>query len=69
MVAIFAWPTLTASEAFEQLAMTQTLGNDSGVEILTTRLPIRLDGKLLTNSRLAPKVRQHTESIQREFGL
>jgi CoA:oxalate CoA-transferase len=66
---VLDWPKLTASKAFEQLAMTQILRNDSGVEILTTRLPIRLNSKLLTSSRLAPKVGQHTESIQREFGL
>jgi CoA:oxalate CoA-transferase len=66
---VLDWPKLTVSEAFEQLAMTQILRNDKGVEILTTRLPIRLDGKLLTSPRLAPKVGQHTESIQREFGL
>jgi CoA:oxalate CoA-transferase len=66
---VLDWPKLTASEAFEQLAMTQILRGDSGVEIVTTRLPIRLNGKLLTSSRLAPKVGQHTESIQREFGL
>lgn len=66
---VLDWPKLTASEAFEQLAMTQTLRNDSGVEILTTRLPIRVDGKRMTSSRLAPKVGQHTASIQRKFGL
>lgn len=66
---VLDWSKLTASAAFQQLAMTQTLRDDSGVEILTTRLPIRLNGKLLTSSRLAPRVGQHTESIQREFGL
>jgi len=49
--------------------MTQTLRDGKGIEILTTRLPIRLDGDLLTSERLAPRVGQHTESIQREFGL
>ena len=66
---VLDWSKLTASAAFQQLAMTQTLRDDSGVEILTTRLPIRLNGKVLTSSRLAPRVGQHTESIQREFGL
>ena len=65
---VLDWPKLCASEAFEQLAMVQTLG-DGGIEILTTRLPIRLDGGLLTSERLAPRVGQHTETIQREFGL
>ena len=66
---VLDWPKLRASEAFRQLAMTQTLRDGKGIEILTTRLPIRLDGDLLTSERLAPRVGQHTESIQREFGL
>lgn len=66
---VLDWPKLCASEAFEQLAMVQTLGDERGIEILTTRLPIRLDGGLLTSERLAPRVGQHTETIQREFGL
>jgi CoA:oxalate CoA-transferase len=66
---VLDWPKLCASEAFEQLAMVQSLGDGRGIEILTTRLPIRLDGGLLTSERLAPRVGQHTETIQREFGL
>jgi CoA:oxalate CoA-transferase len=66
---VLDWPKLCTSEAFEQLAMVQALGDGRGIEILTTRLPIRLDGGLLTSERLAPRVGQHTETIQREFGL
>ena len=66
---VLDWPNLSASEAFKQLAMVQTLRDGRGIEILTTRLPIRLDGGLLTSERLAPRVGQHTETIQREFGL
>jgi CoA:oxalate CoA-transferase len=66
---VLDWPKLCASEAFEQLAMVQTLRDGRGVEVLTTRLPIRLDGGLLTSERLAPRVGQHTETIRREFGL
>jgi CoA:oxalate CoA-transferase len=66
---VLDWPTLCASEAFEQLAMVQTLRDGRGIEILTTRLPIRVDGSLLTSERLAPRVGQHTETIQKEFGL
>lgn len=66
---VLDWPELFASQAFEQLAMIQTLRDERGIEILTTRLPIRLDGSLLTSERLAPRLGQHTETIQREFGL
>jgi len=66
---VLDWPKLCTSEAFEQLAMVQKLGDGRGIEIFTTRLPIRLDGGLLTSERLAPRVGQHTETIQKEFGL
>ena len=66
---VLDWPTLRASEAFQQIAMLQTLTDDRGIEILTTRSPIRLDGNLLTSKRLAPSVGQHTEAIQEEFGI
>lgn len=66
---VLDWPELFASQAFEQLAMIQTLKDERGIEILTTRLPIRLDGSLLTSERLAPRVGQQTEAIQSEFGL
>jgi len=66
---VLDWPKLCGSEAFKQLEMVQTLTDGHGIEILTTRLPIRLDGALLTSEGLAPRVGQHTEQIQREFGL
>src|SRR6202022_3725405 len=62
---VFDLPKPCASKAFKQLSMVQTLRDGQGIEILTTRLPIRLDGSLLTNERVAPRVGQHTETIQR----
>jgi crotonobetainyl-CoA:carnitine CoA-transferase CaiB-like acyl-CoA transferase len=66
---VLDWPKLLASEAFRQLGMIQTLRDASGVEVLTTRMPIRLDHQSSTSSRLAPKVGEHTEIIKKEFGL
>ena len=66
---VLDWPKLCATQAFEQLAMLQTLKDGGGIEILTTRIPIRVDGILLTSERLAPWVGQHTEKIQKEFVL
>jgi CoA:oxalate CoA-transferase len=66
---VLDWPKLLASEALQQLAMLQTLTDGEGTEILTTRLPIRLDQNLLISERLAPKVGQHTKAIQAEFDI
>ncbi len=66
---VLDWPRLLESEAFQQLDMLQTLANGNGLEILTTRCPFRLDGKVLKNAKLAPKVGEHTELITKEFAL
>jgi CoA:oxalate CoA-transferase len=66
---VLDWPKLLAGEAFRQLDMVQILRDEANVEILTTRLPFRLDGNVLKNARLAPKVGQHNAIIEEEFGL
>jgi crotonobetainyl-CoA:carnitine CoA-transferase CaiB-like acyl-CoA transferase len=66
---VLDWPNLLSSDAMRQLQMIQKLTDCKGNEILTTRCPIRLDHTLLTNSGLAPKVGEHTVTIQQEFGL
>jgi len=66
---VLDWPKLFASEAFREIDMVQTLTDGQGIEVLTTRCPIRLDRKVVKSSQLAPGVGQHTEVIQKEFGL
>ena len=66
---VLDWPKLFATEAFRQLDMVQTLRDGTLAEILTTRLPIRLDGSVLKSEKLAPKVGQHNAVIEKEFGL
>ncbi len=66
---VLDWPALLASEAMRQLQMIQPLDGKRGCELLTTRCPIRLDQSMLTSSRMAPGVGEHTAAIQQEFGL
>jgi len=66
---VLDWPKLLKSEAFQQLDILQTLANGKGLEILTTRCPFRLDGRVLKSARLAPKVGEHTDLITEEFAL
>ena len=66
---VLDWPQLFESQGFQELDMIQTLSNEKGLEILTTRCPLRLDGRTLTNQKLAPKVGEHTEAITKEFDL
>jgi CoA:oxalate CoA-transferase len=66
---VLDWPALLASAAMQQLQMVQKLTGCNGDELLTTRCPVRLDRNLLTSTRLAPQVGEHTGAIQQEFGL
>ena len=66
---VLDWPKLLASEAIQQLQMIQTLSGGNGVEVLTTRCPLRVYHSVLSGGLLAPKVGEHTTAIQKEFGL
>jgi CoA:oxalate CoA-transferase len=66
---VLDWPKLFSSEAFREIDMVQTLTDGRGIEVLTTRCPVRLDRRILKSPQLAPRVGQHTEAIQKEFGL
>ncbi len=66
---VLDWPRLSAHPAFAALQMTQTIHAASGAAMLTTRCPIRIDGRRLTSSRGAPRLGADTEAIARELGL
>jgi crotonobetainyl-CoA:carnitine CoA-transferase CaiB-like acyl-CoA transferase len=66
---VLSWPQLIASDAFQQLGMTQRVARTNGAALTTTRCPIRIDGTLLTSPIGAPKVGEHTEQIIGEFEL
>jgi crotonobetainyl-CoA:carnitine CoA-transferase CaiB-like acyl-CoA transferase len=56
-------------EGFKVLDMLQTVTREDDVSILTTRSPLRMDGKRTKVARAAPRVGEHSETIRREFGL
>ena len=66
---VLDWPKLLASAGFQELRMLQTLANGKGLEILTTRCPVRIDGNVLSSARLAAKVGEQTAALTEEFGL
>ena len=65
---VFDYDALMKQEGYKILEMEQmiTLGNHS---IKTTRCPIRVDGQLLTSSKGAPALGEHSALINREFNL
>jgi len=66
---VLDWDDLMASEGFEVLDMLQRVERDDDVSIMTTRSPIRVNGKRPTTSRAAPRVGEHTAAIRTEFGV
>jgi CoA:oxalate CoA-transferase len=66
---VLDWPKLLASAGFGELRMLQTLANGKGLEILTTRCPVRIDGAVLSSAKVAAKVGEQTATITEEFGL
>lgn len=66
---VLDWPALLASDAFRRLDMLQTVAREDGVEVRTTRTPIRLDDGRPVTRRAAPRVGEHTQAIKAEFGL
>ena len=66
---VLDWPELLRSEAFAKLDMLQTLGRADGVSIMTTRSPIRVNGKRPRSDRCAPAIGEQSRSIRAEFDL
>ena len=66
---VLSWPELMESEGFRVLDMLQTVEREDNVSILTTRSPLRVDGRRAKVARAAPRIGEHSEIIAREFGL
>ncbi len=66
---VLDWRKLVRHEAFSAAHVTQTIGQSTSRELLTTRCPIRIDGKILTNPTAAPRVGEHNEEIEQRFHL
>jgi crotonobetainyl-CoA:carnitine CoA-transferase CaiB-like acyl-CoA transferase len=57
------------SEGFKVLDMLQTVEREDAVSILTTRSPLRVNGKRAKVERAAPRIGEHSDIIRNEFGL
>jgi crotonobetainyl-CoA:carnitine CoA-transferase CaiB-like acyl-CoA transferase len=63
---VFDYARLLSHEAWKVLRMDQTVQRD-GLEIHTTRCPIRIDGEILLSPKPAPHVGEDNKSIQEEL--
>ena len=70
---VLTLPQLVAHEGFHALGMDQEVhrpAEDGGdARLRTTRSPLRIDRAILRDDRGAPRLGEHTASINGEFGL
>ena len=63
---VLDWEKMMNHDAYATLEMEQTL-NAAGKEIITTRSPVRINGKRLVSVKPAPKLGEHNKKIIEEF--
>jgi len=66
---VLDYDALTREEGYKVLDMELKVKTGNGLEITTTRCPIRVDGKLLLSHRGAPMLGEHNRQIEEEFIL
>jgi len=59
---VFDWKKMMQHDAYKKLHMEQII-QTGDKEIITTRCPIRIDGKRLYSAKRAPRVGEHNEEI------
>lgn len=60
---VFNWEQLTAHTAYQCLQMEQPVNSGSGKKLLTTRMPIRINGKKIFSDKGAPVLGADNEKI------
>ena len=64
---VLTWKDLVRHEGFRVLRMTQEVDLPDGGKLTTTRNPIRIDGKISTSRRGAPRIGGDQDTIAAEF--
>jgi len=60
---------LVQQDGYKILNMEVTVKTSKGLEVTTTRCPIRVDGKLLISDKGAPQLGEHNDAIDKQFEL
>lgn len=64
---VLDYDQLMKEDGYRQLDMEIKVKTSNGLEITTTRCPIRVDGELLLSTRGAPRLGEHNRQIKAEF--
>lgn len=66
---VIDYDQLVQEEGYKVLNMEITVKTSNGLEVRTTRCPIRVDGKLLVSDKGAPQLGEHNAIIDKQFQL
>ena len=66
---VLDFETLRKTDGYRALKIEQTVSTTKGVQVRTTRCPIRIDGEILTNEIGAPFLGEHNLSVSEKFRL
>ncbi|MEO6733611.1 MAG: CoA transferase [Ferruginibacter sp.] len=64
---VMNYEQLVQQEGYKTLQMEQMVKTSNGLNILTTRCPIRVDGQILTSPKGAPLLGEHNKQIEEQF--
>lgn len=60
---------LVKKDGYKSLEMEQVVKTSGGIEIRTTRCPIRIDGELILSGIGAPSLGEHNDSLEKKFWI
>ena len=66
---VMNYEQLMQEEGYQTLNMEQMVKTSNGLNILTTRCPIRVDGQILTSQIGAPLLGEHNEQVDKQFSI
>jgi CoA:oxalate CoA-transferase len=66
---VLNWEEMTEQPAYQALQMEQEIFTGDGKTLLTTRCPIRINGKRLVSKKPAPQLGEQNEKIRAELGI
>jgi CoA:oxalate CoA-transferase len=64
---VMDYDKLVQQDGYKILDMEVTVKTSKGLEVTTTRCPIRVDGKLLISDKGAPQLGEHNDAIDKQF--
>lgn len=64
---VLNYDELMKEEGYQVLNMEINVKTSNGLELTTTRCPIRVDGKRLVSAKGAPRLGEHNQEIEEEF--